>query len=144
MARSVLLAGAVTLAVGGFVAIGISLVGLGQLKSLLPPLAITDAALGGAVLAIGLGLLAVAAIHATVLMGLRARRRVAWTGGVLLTIGMGATLVALAAASATSAAVSPERLLAFLAATIGTALAAAAYAVAAIELVGELRSGSVI
>ena len=143
MARSVLLAGAVTFAVGGAVAIGISVAGVAQLKSLLPPLSIDDAALGGAILALGLGFFAVAAVHALVFLGLRARRRVAWTIGVLRTIGMGATLVALAAASATSAVATPERALAFLGATIGAALAAAAYAVAAIDLVGELRSGSV-
>jgi hypothetical protein len=137
------MAGAFTFAVGGIVAIGFSAVGLAELKSWLPPLAIDDAALGGAVLALGLGLLAIAAIHGSVVIGLRARRRIAWTVGILLTIATGATLVALAAASATSAAATPEKLLAFLGATIGTALAAAAYALAAIELVAELRSGSV-
>jgi len=133
----------VTFSVGGVVAIGISVSGVAQLKSWLPPLSIDDAALGGAILALGFGLFAVAAVHALVFLGLRARRRVAWTIGVLLTIGMGATLVALAAASATSAAATPERAWAFLGATIGAALAAAAYAVAAVDLVGELRSGSV-
>jgi hypothetical protein len=78
-----------------------------------------------------------------VLLGLRARWSLASTVGVLLTIGMAVTLVALAAASATSAAATPERALAFLGAAIGAALAAAAYAVAAIELVGERRSRSV-
>ena len=143
MARSVLLAGAVTFAVAGLIAIAVSASAVSQLKSWLPPLAIDDAALGGAILALGAGLLAVAAVHAIVVLGLRARWRVAWTGGVLLTIGMGATLVALAAASATSAAAMPDRALAFLGATIGAALAATAYAVAAIELVGEMRSRSV-
>ena len=143
MARSVLLAGAITFAVAGAIAIGLSAFGVVQLKSWLPPLAIDDAALGGAILALGLGFVAVAAVHAAVFIGLRARRGIAWTIGVLLTIGMGATLVALSAASATSAAATPERAWAFLVATIGAALAAAAYAVAAIELVGELRSGSV-
>jgi len=143
VARSVLLAGAVTFSVGGAIAIGISVSGVTQLKSWLPPLSIDDAALGGAILALGFGLFAVAAVHALVFLGLRARRRVAWTIGVLLTVGMGATLVALAAASATSAAATPERAWAFLGATVGTAVAAAAYAVAAIDLVGELRSGSV-
>ena len=144
MARSVLLAGVVTFAVAGVIAIGISTAGVAQLKAWLPPLTIDDAALGGAILALGLGFIAVAAVHAAVLLGLRARQRIAWTGGVLVTIGMGATLVALAAASATSAAATPDRALPFLGATIGAAMAAAAYAVAAIELVRELRSGSVI
>lgn len=143
MARSVLIGGAVTFAVAGVVTILISTSAIGQLTSWLPPLAIDDAALGGAILALGLGFIAVAALHVAVLFGLRARWGLAWTVGVLLTIGMAATLVALAAASATSAAATPERALAFLGATIGAALAAAAYAVAAIELVGERRSGSV-
>ena len=143
MARSVLLAGAVTFAVAGVIAIVMSAAAVAQLKSWLPPLSIDDAALGGAILALGIGFLAVAAVHVAVILGLRAGRHVAWVGGVLLTIGMGATLVALAAASATSAAATPDRALAFLGATIGAALAAAAYAVAAIELVGDLGSGSV-
>jgi hypothetical protein len=142
VARSVLLAGAVTFAVAGIIALGISVYGVAELSSWLPQLSIDDAALGGAILALGLGFFAVAAVHAAVVLGLRARKRVAWTIGVLLTIGMGATLVTLAAASATSAAAVPDRALAFLGATIGAALAAAAYAVAAIDLVGELRSGS--
>ena len=132
-----------TFAVAGVIAIIMSVAAVSQLKTWLPPLSIDEAALGGAILALGLGFLVVAAVHAAVLLGLRAGSHVAWVAGVLLTIGMGATLVALAAASATSAAATPDRALAFLGATLGAALAAAAYAVAAIELVGEMRSGSV-
>jgi hypothetical protein len=133
----------VTFAVAGVIAIIMSVSAVSQLKAWLPPLSIDDAALGGAILALGLGFLVVAAVHAAVILGLRASSHVARVAGVLLTIGMGATLVALAASSATSAAATPDRALAFLGATLGAALAAAAYAVAAIELVGDMRSGSV-
>ena len=88
--------------VAGVAVIAIGLGGAAWLVTQLPPLAIDVGAVGGAAVAIGIGLVAVAILHAVVAMGARARRRWAVSGGVLLSATMVVVLAALALAGGTT------------------------------------------
>jgi hypothetical protein len=140
MARTLLLAAAIVWLVAGVIGIGIGLLGAAGLQRLLPPLAIDAAALGGAVVAVGFGVLAVGLVHLAVLGALRAGQPRAWSAALLLAITMTTLMLALAAAAATSAATVPDRAPAFLAATAAGLLAALAYGLAARLLVVEVRA----
>jgi hypothetical protein len=102
MAGLLLEVGATVWLLAGLAAIGLGARGAGWLMSQLPPLAIDVSALGGAVVAIGAALVAVGVLQAVVAAGLRARRRWAVAGGVLLSATLAVALFGLAAAAATT------------------------------------------
>jgi len=120
---------------------GLVLAALGTeaLERLLPPLAIDTDALRAAIVAVAVALLLVGAVHLVIVAGLRRGRRLAWTVGILMAALLCATCIALAAASATSAAADPGRALSYLAGAVGAALGAVAYGVIAARLVGQRR-----
>ena len=140
MARSVLLAGAIIWVVAGAVAIGIGLLGSPRLQALLPPLQIDLDALGGAVVAVGVAVLAVGVAHAAVLLGMRAGHTSARSAGILLAATLCVLLLALAAASATSAVTVPDRAVAFAAACAAALVGAAAYGLVTLHLTAEVRA----
>ena len=123
---------------------GLVLAALGTeaLERLLPPLAIDTDALRAAIVAVAVALLLVGAVHLVIVAGLRRGRRLAWTVGILMAALLCATCIALAAASATSAAADPGRALSYLAGAVGAALGAVAYGVIAARLVGQRRAES--
>jgi hypothetical protein len=140
MARTVLLAATIVWLVTGIVGIGIGLLGSSGLQRLLPPLAIDLAALGGAVLAVAVGVLAVGVAHAVVVVGMRAGHAPARSAALLLSATLSALLLALAAASATSAVTVPDRAPSFLAACAAALVGAAAYGLVTVLLVAEVRA----
>lgn len=140
MARTLLLAATIVWLVAGAVGLGIGLLGSGGLQQILPPLAIDLAALGGAVVAVASGVLVVGALHALVVVGIRAGMPAARSAALLLAATLAALLFALAAASATSAVTVPERAPSFLAASVAALIGAAAYGLVTFLLVGEVRA----
>ena len=140
MARTVLLAATIVWLVAGAVGIGIGLLGSTGLQRLLPPLSVDLAALGGAVVAVAAGVLAVGVAHAVVVLGLRAGHPAARSAALLLAATLSALFVALAAASATSAATVPDRVLPLLAACAAALVGAAAYGLVTVLLVAEVRA----
>jgi hypothetical protein len=88
--------------VAGIAVIAIGVGGAAWLVTQLPPVAIDVAAVGGAAVAIGFGLVAVAMLHAVVAMGAGRGRRWAVSGGVLLSATMTVGLAALALAAGTT------------------------------------------
>ena len=140
MARTVLLAATIVWLVAGVVGIGIGLLGATGLQRLLPPLAVDLAALGGAVVAVGVGVLAVGVAHALVVLGMRAGHAAARSAALLLSATLSALLLALAASSATSAVTVPDRALSFLAACAAALVGAAAYGLVTVLLVAEVRA----
>lgn len=141
MARTLLLAGTVVWLIAGAVGIGIGLLGSASLQRLLPTLSIDLAALGGAVVAVGFGVLAVGVAHAVVLVGMRAGSESARSAALLLAATLSALLLALAAASATSAVTVPDRAPSFLAACAAALVGMAAYGLVTALLVAEVRAG---
>lgn len=141
MARAVLVAGAVAWGLAGIAALAIALVGLAWLEGVLPPLAIDADALRGALVAIGIGLLAVGLVHAAVA---RAVRRRSWgsSAAILLDAVLSANLLALSAAALTTMITTPSAVFMLGVAAVVALAAAVAYAVAVVELVMERRSGS--
>ena len=140
MARAILVVAFVAWLLAGIAGIGLAAFGAESLERMLPPLAIDTDALRGAITAVAAGLLALAALHAAVLAGLRASRRWASTAGILMGSGLGMLFVAFAVAGATSAVADPPNATWLLLASVAAALAAIGYAVVAARLVGELRS----
>ncbi len=141
MARAVLVAGAVAWGLAGLLALAIALAGLAWLEGLLPPLAIDADALRGALVAIGIGLLAVGLFHAAAALLIR-RRRWGSSAAILLDAMMSANLLALAAAALTTMITTPSAVVLLGVAAVVALAAAVAYAVAVVELVVERRSGS--
>jgi hypothetical protein len=142
VARTLLGAASVVWVVAGIVGIGIGLVGAADLQQRLPPLAIDLSALGGAVVAVSGGVLAVGLIHATVLAGMRRGHRTARSVATVVAAALAALFVALSAAAATSAVNVPERAVILLLAALASIVAAIAYGVVAVLLVAETRAGS--
>ena len=140
MARTLLLAATIVWLVAGVVGIVIGLTSAAGLQRMLPPLVIDVAALGGAVVAVGFGILAVGLVHAVVLAALRAGHPLAPSAALLLAITMTALMLALAAAAATSAVTVPDRTLAWLVATAAALAAASAYGFVAGLFVPEVRA----
>lgn len=140
MARTLLLATGVAWLVAGVGGLVLAIVGTEALERTLPPLVIDTDALRAAIVSVAVALLVVGAVHLAILVGLRARRRLAWTAGILMAAFLCTTLVALAAASATSAAADPGRVAAYLAAAAGAAVGAAAYGFVTARLVAERRA----
>lgn len=143
MVRPILLAAGTAWVLAGFVGLALAAFATEEIERLLPPLAIDTDALRGTIITVAVALLTVGLGHVAVLLGLRARRRLAWTAGILMCGLLAATMVALAAASATSAVADPGRAIGYLVGTAGAALGAGAYALVGAGLVSELRSGSV-
>lgn len=142
MARTVLIIGAVAwllVGAGGFL---LAAAGTGLLLSLLPPLAIDADALGGALTAVALALVLTGAAHLVVMLGLDRERRWARSAGALLSSVLAVTTLGLAAAAAASAVREPTYAWQLLGVALLAAVAAIAYAFAAIRLARELGSGS--
>lgn len=140
MARSLLLALGLAWILAGLAGLALAAFGTERLEAMLPPLAITTDALRGTIVAVACGVLAVGLGHIAILAGLRARHPVAWTVAILAAALMGVTLLALAVTSATTAAVDPDRALAFVAGALALLVGAGAYAIVAARLIGERRS----
>jgi hypothetical protein len=140
MASLLLAVAAAVWLLAGVVVIAVGLGGAPWLMAQLPPLSIDAAAVGGAAVAIGIGLVGIAVFHVAVAMGVRAMRRWAVSSGVLLSATMAVGLVAVAlAAGTTLARGSPAPWL--LGAAAGTAVAGAAgYAWCAVRLVRMLAT----
>ncbi len=142
MARTLLLVTALTWLLAGLAGLILAALGTETLERALPPLVIDTDALRAAIVAMAVGLVIVGAIHLSILVGLRTGRRLAWTAGILLAALMTMTLLALAAASATSAVADPERAFAYLAGAAGSVVGAVAYGFVTARLVSERRAGS--
>jgi hypothetical protein len=140
MARTVLLAATIVWLAAGAIGIVIGLLGSTGLQRLLPPLAIDLAALGGAVVAVSVGILAVGVAHVVIVLGLRAGHSAARSAALLLAATLSALLVALAAASATSAVTVSERAPSFIAACAAALVGVAAYGLVIVQLVSEMRA----
>jgi hypothetical protein len=140
MARTLLLAAAIVWLAGGAIGIAIGLLGAPGLQRLLPPLVIDVAALGGAVVAVGFGVLAIGIVHAAVVLALRARQSFARSSALLLALTMTTLMLVLAAAAATSAVTVPVRAPTFLIATVAALFAASAYGLVAGLIVVEVRT----
>jgi hypothetical protein len=144
VARSILVGTASAWLLAGVAGLGLAAFGVEALERILPPLAIDTDALRAAIVSFAIGLVLVGAVHVAILLGLRARRRLAWTAGILMSGVLAATCVALAAAAATSAVADPSRMAQYLAGALGAGVGGLAYGVVAAHLVGELRRRSVI
>ena len=140
MARTLLLAATIVWLVAGFIGIGIGLTSAAGLQRMLPPLAIDLAALGGAVVAVGFGILVIGLVHGGVVVALRAGYPLAPSAALLLAITMTTLMLALAAAAATSAATVPDRAPSLLVATAAALVAASVYGLVASLLVIEVRA----
>jgi hypothetical protein len=140
VARSLLLTATIVWLVAGVIGIVIGLTSAAGLQRMLPPLAIDLAALGGAVVAVGFGILAIGLVHAGVVVALRAGQPLAPSAALLLAITMTTLMLALAAAAATSAVTVPDRAPAWLVATVAALVAASAYGFVAGLLVLEVRA----
>lgn len=143
MARTVFLVGAAVWLLSGIAGIVLAAVGTESLLSLLPPLAIDAPALGGALTAVALALLAIGAAHVVVVAGISRELRWARSVGVLLASMLAIGWIALAAAAVSSALREMEYALPLIAAASLAAIGAAGYAYAAARLAGELGSGPV-
>jgi hypothetical protein len=129
VARLVLLIGGLAFALAGVTALLLGWLAAEWVLARLPAVSAGPAEVGGATVAIGVALLAVAAVHLTVVAGLWRGVRIAGAAGVLL----GGGLAAFLASSAVAAEVQGLPLVA-----IGLGLAAIAYGAAAFRLL-ELR-----
>jgi len=144
VARPLLVATGLAWLIAGIAALLLAALGTERLQAVLPPLVIDTDALRGTIVAVGAGLLAVAAVHAVVIAGLRGGSRLAGTAAILMSSLMTMLLVALAAAAAAGAAADPSRATSFLLAGLGAAAGAVAYGAVTASLVGQRRSGSAI
>ena len=142
MARIVLLVGGVTLLLGAVGAAAVAVAGTDLLETLLPPLAIDTAALGGAITAVG-GALGVAGLaHVAVLIGLRTKSRRALSAAILLGGLGGAVFTALAAAAFASAAAESAMAAVLLGGGAAAVIAACGYGLATVRLVRELAAAT--
>ena len=144
MARPLLVATGIAWLLAGVAALILAALGTERLEAVLPPLVIDTDALRGTIVAVGVGLLAVAAVHALVVAGLRGGSRLAGTAAILMSALMTMLLVALAAAAAAGAAADPERATSFLLAALGAGAGAVAYGAVTASLVGQRRSESAV
>ena len=141
MARTVLTIGALAWLLGGAAVFVLAAVGTGWLLARLPPLAIDADALGGALTALALTLVATGTAHLFVVAGLREGRRWARSAGALQAGVLAVVCVALAATAISSAFRESASALPLLAAAVVAGSAATAYVLAAVQLARELGSG---
>jgi hypothetical protein len=142
VARTVLLVGAVAFLLAGAGTFTLSAIGVRQLLTLLPPLAVDADAVGGALTALALTLVATGTAHLFVVAGLRDGRRWAASAGALLAGVLAVVFVGLSAAAVSSAVRSPTYALTLLAAAAAATCAAIGYTLVAVRLARELGSGS--
>jgi len=142
VARIVLMTGAVIWLLGGIVGTGIAAFETNWLQSLLPPLAIDIEALGGALVAMALAMVAIGLVHVVVVTGLHRERRWARSSGVLLASVLAAALLGLAAAAVSSAVREPPYAPPLIAAAVAATMGTVAYALAVGRLARELGSES--
>ena len=103
MTRTVLVIGAAFWLLGGIGGIGLAVVGRDWLLSSLPPLAIDADALGGALIAVAMVVVAIGLAHLGVLIGLARGWRWVRSAGALLAAVLAAALLGLVAAAVSSA-----------------------------------------
>jgi hypothetical protein len=125
--------------VAGVAGIVLGLFGAAWVYARLPPLAIDTDAVGGALTAIGVGLVMLAAVHAGLVIGLGAGRRWAMTAGILLAAAASIAFLAAAASAAASLARAPEQPGPLVAGLIAALAAAAGYGWCAVALMGRRR-----
>ena len=142
MARWVLTIGAVVWLLAGAAVFVVAAVGARWLLDHLPPLAIDADALGGALTALALTLVATGTAHLFVVAGLREGRRWARSAGALQAAVLAVVCVALAATAISSAFRESGSALPLLGAAAVAGSAATAYVLAAVQLARELGSGS--
>jgi hypothetical protein len=140
VARRVLLVGAVGWLLVAIAGIGVAVAGVEALRSLLPPLAIDADALGGAITAVAVALLAVGSAHVAVLLG--DERRWAVSAGALLSAVVSIASLALAAAALASAARESALAWPLLGAGLFAGLVAIGYGVAAVRFARQLGTRS--
>jgi hypothetical protein len=138
---SLLLAGAGWF-IAGLAALAVSVVGTDMLLALLPPLAVDADAVAGAAAAIGATLVAVAMIHAVVVVGLVRRVRWAWSAGILLAAVMSLGLAGTAIAAGVSVVAETLATGPGLLGGVGAAMVAIGYGWAGARLTRELASGT--
>jgi hypothetical protein len=141
VARAILVVAAIAWLAAGIVALGIALYGADALERALPPLAIDTDALRGAITAVAVALVGVAAVHGVILAGLRGSRRWAWTAGILGGAVMAMLFVAFAVAAVTSAIAEPANAASLALGAVGAVVAAIGYGAVVIRLLAEVRSG---
>jgi hypothetical protein len=132
MARVILLVGGVAFALGGVTALLLGSLAAEWLLARLPAVSAGPAAVGGATVAIGAALLVIAAVHLSVVAGLRRSATVADSAGALLA----STMTALLGASAVAGVVQGLPL-----AAIGLGIATLAYGWAAARLIQPRIAG---
>ena len=142
MARTVLTIGAVVWLLVGATVFVLAAVGTRWLLARLPPLAIDADALGGALTALALTLVATGTAHLFVVAGLREGRRWARSAGALQAAVLAVVCVGLAATAISSAFRESASALPLLGAAAVAGSAATAYVLAAVQLARELGSGS--
>jgi len=142
VARSVLVLGAAVWILVGAAALLLAAVGTDNLLARLPSLAIDADALGGALTAVGVALVATGAAHLVVLVGLRRGRRWATSAGALLASVLAIVSLALAATAFSSAVREAAYALALIGAGALAVLAVGGYGITALLLARELGSGS--
>lgn len=142
MARTILLVGTIAWLVGGAAGIAVAVFGIDRLMTVLPPLAIDADAVGGALVTVALILLAIGAVHATVLMGLRRAKRWAGSAGALLGAVLAVACLALSVTALASATRDASLGAGLFVATAVAAVAAIGYGLVAVGLARELTSGS--
>lgn len=142
MARAILLLDALAWSGAALAGFAVGAVGADRLERLLPPLSIDADALGRAVTAVAVALLAVAVAHAVVWIGLRGNGRWAWSAGVLLSSTLAMLFVALTAVAITSLVAGTAAAAPLVAGAIGAGVMAVGYAVTAGRLLRELGAGS--
>ena len=144
MTRTVLVIGATVWLLAGLGVIGVAMGGREWLLSFLPPLAIDSDALGGALTAMALLVLAIGLAHLAVLIGLARGSRWVQSAGALLASVLAAVLVGLVAAAVSSAVREAAYALPLVGGATLAALGALGYAVVAVRLARSLGSGSAI
>ena len=144
MTRTVLVIGATVWLLAGIGGIGLAVVGRGWLLTTLPPLAIDSDALGGALTAMAVAVLAIGLAHLAVLIGLARGWRWVRSAGALLTSVLAAVSLGLAAAAVSSALRDAAYALPLAAGAGLAAVGALGYAVVAVRLARSLGSGPAI
>ena len=141
MARTVFLAGGGAWFVLGAIGIVGAVVGPDWIIARLPPLAVDADAIGGALTAMALAALAVAAAHLAIAAGLAADRTWARSAGILLASTLALAFLGATAAAATSVVREVGLALPLSVAAVSAGLAAIGYGTTTVLLVREVGAG---